>query len=1230
MKKGHLARRAVVAAVTVFAALVGVGSAAAQIHPRVATIEAQWPAASVAQRYTLVRSLWQSWELADPTHIEGSLSAIAQDHQEAPAVRAYAGLLEAYARRRRGDTAGAKRRISALGYVDDWLVVGPFDNDNKSGLNQRYVPEQELAEPIVFDRSFEGKVHTVHWRRSPRVHPYGYLDLAAMMRPQRDICVYASSYIKAQDKARDISLWVGATGAYQLFFGGQPVLKDEHYRVLDADRHSVAVHLDTHFQRLTAKVCGDETPPMLALRVAELDGSPARGVVVAASEQASTEAAAQLRAGRGATKPSHAAAPGSIQRFEQALAAAPDDAAQQSAYARFLARTGADPENSHQARDLATRAANAAPTVKRLLLAAELSQDTNDKRVLIERAEKRAVGSLQRANVLLARASLLRAGAAWRQAFPLYDEVLRVDPNNVRAMLGKTDLYVEAGLKRTALATLQAASEGQPRSVALRRALAGQLRALGRATEAHEAEARYAAMRFDDAGYLAEQLRLAVARRDKAGAQRWSDRLLEQDPSSLWGRRRAAHAMLSLGDSRAARAHYAAALAIAPDDLPTLKALADLQGQTGQRQRQIATLKTMQRLAPQDKRVRAYLEYIAPSTARDDEKYAWTTEQLLAKRAQFDQRHDRRTLRQLQVTTVYDSGLASHFHQVAYQPLTAAAAERSRSYVFYYHADRQTVNVRAARVLRKDGRVDEAIESGHAPVNDPTINMYTSQRAYIIRFPRLEPGDVVELRYRIQDVAARNELADYFGEVVSLQSDEPIASVEYVLVAPKDKQLHMSHSQLPHLKTSDEVHGDRRIRRVWVDDVAAIEREPRMPPLSELLAHVHVSTFPSWSEVGRWYWTLARDKVDADDNIRALARELVKGKTDERAKVAAIYRHVGSEVRYVALELGIEGIRPRSAALTLARGWGDCKDKATLMVSMLREVGIEAELVLVRTRLRGDFDTTTASLAPFDHAIAYVPTLDLYLDGTAEITGTGELPAMDRGAVGLRISGGEGKLVRLSQPPPARSRATHQLSLQLAANGDISFTADVKLSGALAPRWRQRLLPEVSRRERVAAELASDLGTIKLLPGARGMQLANRDDFEVPVAWHLAGTTHAERRDGKWALPTGPQWRLAAAYLQSAHRKYDLLLGHLRERRDDWTVKVAAGMTITHVPSDVSLSTPFADYSIKSTRQGGEVRVQTLLRWKQTRIKPGDYAAFARYCRQVDSASSHDLVVAPR
>ena len=155
-----------------------------------------------------------------------------------------------------------------------------------------------------------------------------------------------------------------------------------------------------------------------------------------------------------------------------------------------------------------------------------------------------------------------------------------------------------------------------------------------------------------------------------------------------------------------------------------------------------------------------------------------------------------------------------------------------------------------------------------------------------------------------------------------------------------------------------------------------------------------------------------------DEETRRLAHRLARGANTTREKVEAVYRWVVQNTRYVALEFGIYGYKPRRSVQTVARGWGDCKDKATVIVSLLGELGIESTPVILRTQMRGQFASKVASLEPFDHAIVYVPSLDLFLDGTAENAGLSELPIMDRGALGLLVNQGNSRLTRVPYPKP--------------------------------------------------------------------------------------------------------------------------------------------------------------------------------------------------------------------
>src|SRR5207237_6759909 len=109
-----------------------------------------------------------------------------------------------------------------------------------------------------------------------------------------------------------------------------------------------------------------------------------------------------------------------------------------------------------------------------------------------------------------------------------------------------------------------------------------------------------------------------------------------------------------------------------------------------------------------------------------------------------------------------------------------------------------------------------------------------------------------------------------------------------------------------------------------------------------------------------------------------------------------IRRIVGSlhkNVRYTGVEFGESSLVPQFASETLKRRYGDCKDKATLLVTMLRSAGIPANLALLNSGPRRDIDTNLPGIGMFDHVIVYVPASttdsDLGVDATAQYSQLG-------------------------------------------------------------------------------------------------------------------------------------------------------------------------------------------------------------------------------------------------
>jgi transglutaminase-like putative cysteine protease len=577
---------------------------------------------------------------------------------------------------------------------------------------------------------------------------------------------------------------------------------------------------------------------------------------------------------------------------------------------------------------------------------------------------------------------------------------------------------------------------------------------------------------------------------------------------------------------------------------------------------------------------------------------------------------DRRTLVDLQVTTVFPNGLASRFHQIVFQPLTDSAAAEAREYAFGFESDSETVQLRGAKIYRKNGQIDQAIESGEGAADNPALAMYTSQRAFYVHFPRLSPGDVVELQYRVEDVTPRNAFADYFGEVTYMQSTDPIARSEYVLITPKTRTFYFNEPKVPGLVKKVEEKGDTRIFHFVAENVPAQESEPMQPPLSETLGHVHVSTYKSWDDMGRWYWGLVKDQFTADDEVRRRALEITKDAKTDQEKVRAVYDFVVQKTRYVALEFGIHGFKPYRCAQIFARGFGDCKDKATLIVTMLKELGIPATIVILRTGLRGDFETSPASLAPFDHAIAYVPSMDLYLDGTAEYTGSTELPAMDRGALGIQINEGKPKLVHLPIPPASESVTSKHVEATVAPDGAASIDWRIDVSGASSSSWRQRYHAKATQKQRVQEDIASEVPAADIA----SVTASDMDDVEQKVEIRAKGRapSFARKDADSWTVGLGAKEHMVRAYAPLSRRKNDLRILALSTQENETVVKLPQGAKVLSPPRSSEGKSAFGTYKVEADVQGNVVRVKTTIALTKPRISAAEYGDFRAFCEKAD------------
>jgi hypothetical protein len=317
---------------------------------------------------------------------------------------------------------------------------------------------------------------------------------------------------------------------------------------------------------------------------------------------------------------------------------------------------------------------------------------------------------------------------------------------------------------------------------------------------------------------------------------------------------------------------------------------------------------------------------------------------------------------------------------------------------------------------------------------------------------------------------------------------------------------------------------------------------------------------------------------------------------------------------------------------TVSRGWGDCKDKATVIVTLLKELGIDATIVIVRTLLRGDFDSKVASLAPFDHAIAYVPSLDLYLDGTAEWTGSTELPVMDRGALALKINKGNAELVRLPIGNPQDDLRRREVTVDLTETGRAALVMRQETRGAQAASWRRRYHADATLRDRAAEDIGREFPGFTLAAGDKGITTNDLTDLESPVTLTIRGSTErfARREGTDLTMDATANLRLSSTYASLSTRQLPVSIPPIGTVEETFVVKIPRGMKVRSAPMPTERKTEFGSYSITVESGGDRVTIRSRVAVGMREVKPADYAKWKTFCAEVDHAMSARLVIGPK
>jgi tetratricopeptide (TPR) repeat protein len=1178
-----------------------------------------------------------------PRALEPSLrrAATAGSH---PLVAAQATLHLAHLLEDAGDAAGARDARASLGLFSRFSVVGPF-GEGRSGFSQVFPPEREAAAPEAA-RSYKGKVGDVRWRAGDALVREGALVLDGMLRPDTQATAYVVVFARSP-RDQDVALRLGTAGPVKVWVDGALVLGRDVVRTAALDQDAAPARLRAGWNRIVVKTTVTDEPWRLFLRVTDAAGHAlALGDGALPPGQKVEKTATRAPAGK-------ARAVETLEADLRRRAASEAGADAWLDLGRYLAWAEPGDRDARQAQTALETARARRPTIETLRLLADVARDEDERRRALDAAANlaRAEGA-PRATLGLVLARLGdTARAQHRDAVALarWREALDADPGCWPAALALADEEQGAGLPLVALARVAALPEATRAVPRVRRQWARLLDAAGRTREADRLLEELATASRTDVELLHE---LATRARNRGDERAFVARLTEAatlrpDLPSL--SIDLSRALEGAGEGARALEELEALAVRLPDDAGALAHLGKLLHRQGRRDEALARLHAALALRPQDPELRRYVERAERPPGDTDapgedlaRKYAADARAVITESAKqpATEPGDAVVLLDRRVVRVHTNGLAQTFAQRLVAVRTDHGAEENKEFDVRYTPGSEDVEIRQARVYRPGPggpdapfEVLEAAERDDVDLSEPWYGLYYDNRAEVVRFEGLRAGDVLEIQYVVEDVSAENQMADYFGDLQTIAESVPKRRWEYTLLAPASRPIYSNTPRVGGLSRAVTEAGGERAYAFSARDVPAIDAEPAMPGLAEIAPYLHVSTYASWDDVGAWYWRLVEEQLVADDDLRRAARAVVGPKDDDHARVRAIHDLVVTGTRYVGLEFGIHGFKPYKVTQVLARRFGDCKDKASLLVAMLREVGVEADLVLLRTRRLGLLDHEPASLAAFDHAIAYVPKLDLYLDGTAEFSGVGELPSQDQGVMVLRVGPRGTRFTETPVLPSTENRVERRWRVDLAADGDARVDEDLRIRGQAAADWREHYQTPGERSERYGRVWE------ERHPGARlvSLEMPGIEDREAPVVVRsvanvprLGAAAGADAKSGL-SLPVAVREAdFARTYARLSTRKQDLVIAYPWQHDEEIVYKLPSGWSLRGGETRKEVSSPFGHLTVEiTTTPGGVVRVHTFLDVTRFRIPPAEYAAFRAFLGDIDSAFAERIGVGP-
>jgi len=389
---------------------------------------------------------------------------------------------------------------------------------------------------------------------------------------------------------------------------------------------------------------------------------------------------------------------------------------------------------------------------------------------------------------------------------------------------------------------------------------------------------------------------------------------------------------------------------------------------------------------------------------------------------------------------------------------------------------------------------------------------------------------------------------------------------------------------------------------------------------------IQISTYQTWEEVGKWYTSLQQHRAKSTPEIRAKAEELTKKASTEDEKVEAIYRYVSGQFHYISISFGVGRYQAHSANEVLANQYGDCKDKHTLLASLLEAVGIKAYPALINSS--HDLDQDVPSPGQFDHVISVIARGDrlTWVDTTPEVARYAYLIGFLRDKQALVIpTDRPAALMTTPAAPPSKASQTFRIQAKLDDTGTLQGKVERTVQGndnelllrsafrnVPMPQWKN-LIQQISLASGFAGETTD-------------VSAESPEKVDEPFRFNYAYTRkdYPDWSNRRISPPVPP---IVLPQLEDDAKKPSspIWLGASTETRLESRLELPKGYT-PELPGNIDLSEDFAEYHASNEFKDGVLTTERRFIVKLQEVTPEKYETYKKFSKAV--SNDHEQFIA--